>query len=87
MNERKGLNIMPGLTGDLSPEQIRSRENMARLGREYHESADKLKERVIFLKEMMKIMPQADRKIVEARIALLEQEIRESKRTGNAGWS
>ncbi len=61
----------------------RSRENMEKLGQEYHESAEQLKERLLFLKQMRKAMAPADRRIVEARIALLEQEIRECNRTGD----
>lgn len=77
-------NILRGIPGEdgLTSEEIRSRENMERLGREYSESADRLKERVDQLKSRLDVMPLEERKRAELRIALLEQEIRETRRTG-----
>ena len=66
----------------LSEEQLRSRENMKNLCREYNDSADRLKERVDELKARLDSMPLSERKKAEKRIEVLEQEIRESRRTG-----
>lgn len=66
----------------LSEDKLRSQENMKNLCKEYNESADKLEKRVAELKTLLSVMPLAERKIAEQRIAVLEQEIRESRRTG-----
>lgn len=87
MNERNSQTTLMEERRSLSPEEVRSRENMKRLGREYHESAERLRERIAFLREMIKVMTPGERKVVEARIALLEQELRECHRTGNEAGS
>ena len=66
----------------LTEEEIKSRENMSNLGKEYLASAQMLKERAEQLKRQLDVMPLCDRKRAELRIALIEQEIRETKRIG-----
>ncbi len=67
---------------DLTEAEIRSRENMRRLAEEYIDSSDMLKERIKTLQSGLECMPLCERRRAELRIALLEQEVRESRRTG-----
>lgn len=69
-------------TPRLPKDKLRSQEDMKNLCKEYNDSADKLEQRVKELKALLDVMPLAERKIAERRIAILEQEIRESRRTG-----
>lgn len=67
----------------LTNDQLRSRESMKALGDEYTASADKLRERIELLKSRLDTMPLKERKLAEKRIELLQQEIRETLRTGS----
>jgi len=69
-------------TNGLSPEQIRGREDMARLGREYRASADKLYERLHELREKLLTAPPEEKKMIKARLALLEREMYDTRRIG-----
>ena len=69
-------------TGMLSPEQVKGREDMARLGQEYRRSADKLQSRLAELKSALLFAPPKERKMIKARIALLEREMYDARKIG-----
>lgn len=67
----------------MTAQELRSRENMEKLGREYLRSAELLKGRIEQLKKGLDGMPLRERKQAELRIATLEQEMRDARRTGD----
>jgi len=58
---------------------------MEKLGREYAESVEQLKNRVQELRALSEVLtlPAGDRKVIDQRIELLEKEIREARQTGS----
>ena len=62
-----------------------SRARMEKLGKEYTESVEQLRNRVQELRMLTGLLTLSakERKLIERRIELLEKEIREARRTGS----
>ena len=75
--------ITAHLNGDMIADGIvQSRERMEKLGREYADSAEALKNRIDELTRIAAKMPTGERRLIERRIDLLKTEMREARRTG-----
>ena len=85
-NKRKkaafDTDIMSCFSQKRAQELMESKMAMERLGKEYLASADALRARIEQLRSTLDKLPASEKRGVERRIALLEQEIRDAKRIG-----